>query len=86
MHFLLSSFGYIIYYFFSPLPPGAAGVHKEGPPHDADESDKSAPEAGPSTTQRSGQALGDRLCRVRVEDNLFVEAVGLDGGVNHGGG
>lgn len=86
MHFLLSSFGYIIYYFFSPLPPGAAGVYKMGPPHDADESDKSAPEAGPSTTQRSGQALGDRLCGVGVEDNLFVEAVGGDCGIYHGGG
>lgn len=86
MHFLLSSFGYIIYYFFSPLPPGAAGVHKMGPPHDADESDKSAPEAGPPTTQRSGQALGGWLCGVGVEDNLFVEAVCLNGGVYHCGG
>lgn len=86
MHFLLSSFGYIIYHFFSPLPPGAAGVHKMGPLHDADESDKSAPEAGPPTTQRSGQTLGDRLCGVRVEDNLFVEAVSGNSGVYHGGG
>lgn len=86
MHSLLSSFGYIIYYFFSPLPPGAAGVHKMGPLHDADESDKSAPEAGPPTTQRSGQALGDRLSGVGVEDNLFVEAISGDGGIYHGGG
>lgn len=43
MHFLLSSFGYIIYYFFFPLPPGAAGVHKEGPPHDASESENRHP-------------------------------------------
>lgn len=67
-------------------PAGAAGVYKMGPLHDADESDKSAPEAGPSTTQRSGQSLGDRLGGVRAEDNLFVEAVGSDGSIYHGGG
>lgn len=86
MHFLLSSFGYIIYYFFFPLPPGAAGVYKMSPPRDAGESDNPAPEAGPSTTRRSGQALCDRLGGVGVEDNLFVEAIGCDGCINHGGG